>query len=265
MNSAFTFRPMKQPHTGADLLAMCCRHRYNMVRLLVVIGPSMPRRPKSKAAKLNAVAIADEVSKLIEDRILQPGERIREQELADKFGTSRGPVREALKMLASRFQVHIEPNIGAMVPHLSPEEVIEIHQIRGSLLGIAAGWAALRASNEELEELLSGARELHEIASGDCTTGEFISLTNKWRRKLVAAAHSKRIEGNYAVSGFGGASFLWETRWGTPNKRTDVARKWVECAEALSNRDGDTAATIAVDIYDGIAKEIRRFILGEAS
>ena len=75
--------------------------------------------------RVSAEQIALDVVTLIGSRGFQPGDRLREQELADRFNVSRGPVREALRILEARSIVHIEPMRGATITRLKDDEVLD--------------------------------------------------------------------------------------------------------------------------------------------
>jgi DNA-binding GntR family transcriptional regulator len=206
---------------------------------------------KTAPARMNAAAIADEVGRMIEDRELRPGEHLREQDLANRFAVSRGPVREALKILSSRFQVEFRPNIGVTVPQLHPEEIMEIHELRGEILRICAKWATQRATNDELDELIAIARGLPKIAqSGDVET--FLSTTFLWRHKVVEASHSRRLIHAFSIQGFGSVSLAWLSRTDADATRRMIERAddWVECSLALKARDHKKAQSMIATAYD---------------
>lgn len=112
-----------------------------------------------------------------------PGQRLVADELAQEFGTSRMPVREALQRLENAGLVSITPHRGAVVSELSEQEIVEVYHIRAVLEGLAARLAAPRLSpadydrlnaliddmaststaEPDLEQLLRGNRDLHEI------------------------------------------------------------------------------------------------------
>ncbi|WP_206201890.1 GntR family transcriptional regulator [Terasakiella sp. SH-1] len=90
---------------------------------------------------------------------LKPGTRIREVEVAEKFGISRTPVRDAIRRLESDgLLIHI-PRQGAVIKKLDHREVIELYEIREVLEGTAARYAARHASELEILEL----EDLNEI------------------------------------------------------------------------------------------------------
>ena len=68
---------------------------------------------------------------------LVPQEKLVEAEIAQQFGTSRGPVRDALKQLAVEGMVDYQPNKGCSVALLSPEDAYEVFFLRGSLEKLA--------------------------------------------------------------------------------------------------------------------------------
>ncbi|MEO1035831.1 MAG: GntR family transcriptional regulator [Pseudomonadota bacterium] len=84
---------------------------------------------------------------------LAPGEKLREPDLARRFGTSRGPLRDALRRLESRRLVLTTPNAGARVVSLSAEQLIALYELREALEGQTARLAAERISEQELGEL----------------------------------------------------------------------------------------------------------------
>ena len=79
--------------------------------------------------------IAERIFAAIANGEYAPGERIREETLAEQFEVSRGPVREALRILEKDSVVRILPNRGAHVTQLSIKEVGDIFEIRRDLVG----------------------------------------------------------------------------------------------------------------------------------
>jgi DNA-binding GntR family transcriptional regulator len=72
------------------------------------------------------------------DEIFEPGDRLPESELGERFGVSRSPVREALLTLEKEGTVIMEPYKGAILKALSPEEVLDIAELRLALITLAA-------------------------------------------------------------------------------------------------------------------------------
>ncbi len=100
---------------------------------------------------------AEDAYQCLRDRILEgqikPGERLREAVLAEEFGVSRTPVREALLRLKNDSLVVHEPNRGMIVSSLDYQAVTELYLVREVLEGTAASLAAQHASDAEIEAL----------------------------------------------------------------------------------------------------------------
>jgi DNA-binding GntR family transcriptional regulator len=84
---------------------------------------------------------------------LEPGAWLREGTLAAELGTSRTPVREALRSLAAENLVEIVRNRGARVRNWSEEEVYEIYGLRALIEGYGARLASQRATARHVKEL----------------------------------------------------------------------------------------------------------------
>jgi DNA-binding GntR family transcriptional regulator len=97
-----------------------------------------------------------ELRRLIATGAIAPGERIVEREVATRLGTSRGPVREAIRTLQHEGLVEVTPFAGACVATIDRDEIDEIVALRRQVEYFAIAGAALRATEEEL----AGLREL---------------------------------------------------------------------------------------------------------
>jgi DNA-binding GntR family transcriptional regulator len=83
--------------------------------------------------------VADHLRRAILGGTIAPGERVRQEDIAQQLGASRLPVREALQMLAAEGLVEHEPNKGARVPWLSMHEVDVMYKMREQLEPLALG------------------------------------------------------------------------------------------------------------------------------
>ncbi len=100
---------------------------------------------------------ADDIAVLIEEAIvsgeLAPGSVLRQEQLSERFGVSRTPVREALRKLAALGLVSFEPNRGVRVRTLSHDDLREAFLVRAELEGLVTELAAQKLTGEMLEEL----------------------------------------------------------------------------------------------------------------
>jgi DNA-binding GntR family transcriptional regulator len=101
--------------------------------------------------------LVDRLAGEIQARVLSGatpvGTRLRQEALADEFGVSRTPVREALRQLQATGLVELLPNRGAVVRGPSAREIREAYEIRAELEGLAAELAAERISDRDLRRL----------------------------------------------------------------------------------------------------------------
>src|SRR5689334_23783627 len=97
------------------------------------------------------------VRDLLEEAILEgelkPGERLRAEALAQRFGTSRTPIREALLQLEGQGLVEVEPNRGAVVRSFDRDDVLDLYEIRALIEPHAAARAATRIGAAQIAEL----------------------------------------------------------------------------------------------------------------
>jgi DNA-binding GntR family transcriptional regulator len=118
-------------------------------------------------------SLHDEITNQLRDMIvegdLKPGQKIPEPELCGRFGVSRTPLREALKVLAAEGIVQLLPNRGAVVAKITHEEIEQIFPIMGVLEALAGELACERITEEDLEKL----RRLHKTMIGHYRRGEW--------------------------------------------------------------------------------------------
>ncbi len=100
---------------------------------------------------------ADDIAVLIEEAIvsgeLAPGSVLRQEQLSERFGVSRTPVREALRRLAALGLVSFVPNRGVRVRTLSHDELYEAFLVRAELESLVTELAARKLTPESLHEL----------------------------------------------------------------------------------------------------------------
>jgi DNA-binding GntR family transcriptional regulator len=114
--------------------------------------------PSSRSADLSQTVVA-ELKRLIYSGECQPGERLNEAALAARMGISRGPIREAMKVLAGLGLVNPVPNKGVFVRQLSIRDMIEAYELRALVFGYAAERACEHFSSEQapqFEQLMDG-------------------------------------------------------------------------------------------------------------
>nr|WP_278253175.1 GntR family transcriptional regulator [Bordetella petrii] len=117
--------------------------------------------------------IAAQVGDAIIKGKLLPGQALNEQRLADSFEVSRGPVRDAIRILEREGLATIYPRRGAVVTDLSVDEVRDIFEIRVGLLEIVARKIAARHTAEYLATLRAGIEKLEALARLEDDQGRY--------------------------------------------------------------------------------------------
>ena len=109
------------------------------------IKPGLPGTP----AKGLPLFVVEELKHLIYTGMLQPGERLNEAALALRMGTSRGPIREAIRMLTGQGLVQAVVNRGVFVRQISVREMLEIYDLRALVFGFAADRATEHINDQD--------------------------------------------------------------------------------------------------------------------
>jgi len=98
---------------------------------------------------------------------LRPGERLMEVQLAEEMGVSRTPVREAIRKLELDGFVIMVPRKGAYVAGITLKDIADVFEVRAALEGMAAGLAAERITDEELDQLERSLVQISESNTGE--------------------------------------------------------------------------------------------------
>jgi DNA-binding GntR family transcriptional regulator len=124
---------------------------------------------------------------------LKPGEKVAEPELAERFGISRTPIREAFRQLESEGYLTVIPRKGAVVTSLSERAVEEFYAIKSILEGYAARMAADNLTDKDIEKLEAINERLAQLATeGDVKT--FFKVHNEFHELFIKAAENEKLQ-----------------------------------------------------------------------
>ena len=206
--------------------------------------------------------VPEQVAAQVGDRIiagtLAPGARIGEQELADEFAISRGPVREAIRILEREGLVAVLPRRGAVVSSLSAQELRELFEIRAGLVEIALRKVmAVGLPPELLAVTRAGVARLEVLADapdgGDAyaeTTYRLIQIGahfagNERLRRMIAALSLQSLR--YSKLGLA-----------TVARRQRSVRLWRQALKALERGDVEQTLRLARQRSEESAEEAAR-------
>ena len=187
---------------------------------------------------------ADRAYRALHDRIAEgaiaPGDRLREAALAEEFGLSRTPVREALRRLESDGLLLHEPHRGMVVRTLDHQAVTELYLIRGVLEATAAALAARHASDAEIDTLY----EMVDAQEGVAGGAEAARLNKLFHRALYRGAHNR-----YLLDMLDGLAtsmtLLGRTTLSLPGRAADAHGEHRAIVDALRAHDPDAAERAA--------------------
>jgi DNA-binding GntR family transcriptional regulator len=210
--------------------------------------------------------LPEQIAARLSERIVAgnypPGQRILEQAVSAKFGVSRGPVREALRLLERDGLVTILPRRGAQVARLSIEEVREIFDIRAALNGLRDRQIAEDPERDRVlpmleEEVATLARLARDPKGGD----EYVEVVFRLNRFLNEATPSRRLR---AILSSLAQQTLRYSRLGlsTAERRRQSVKNWQRLVKAVNEGDGLEAQRAAerrvLDSRDAAIAELER-------
>lgn len=189
--------------------------------------------------------IAAQISRRIVSGAYGPGQRILEQAIAAEFKVSRGPVREALRLLEKDGLVTILPRRGAQVTNLSVDEVREIFDIRTVLNGLRDRQLVEGPGRRELLPLVEAevanlARLVREGGDG----ARYVEIVFELNRLLNDATPNKRLS---TILGSLALQTLRYSRLGlsTPERQRQSLKHWQQLVRAMRDGDGEAAQQAA--------------------
>ena len=190
----------------------------------------------------NASAAATElIHEAILDGRLEPGSRLKEEELARELGISRTPVREALLMLQADGLIVAEPNRGAVVRTHDADDLRDLYQLRALLEGYATRLAATRMSDDETGRLRESCDRFDAIADDDVR--ELVKENLLFHSAIHSAADSARL--SWMVQRVIELPLVYKSYiWYSPDQKRISAHYHRQIANALGDRDAERAELV---------------------
>jgi DNA-binding GntR family transcriptional regulator len=155
-----------------------------------------PTTATRSGPSLSPRALYEDVAELLRQRIfkreLEPGSWIDELKIAEEYGISRTPLREALKVLATEGLVTMKVRRGAYVTEVSATDLADVYHLLSLLESDAAGVVATKATDAELAELKALHDELEAAAVlGTANTDAFFALNERFHMRLLEIANNR--------------------------------------------------------------------------
>lgn len=230
------------------------------------IDPLGYLRPPSQRGE--ALSLAEQIASQLAGTIIlgdySPGERIHESLVSERFSVSRGPVREALRILDKQGLVRIQPRRGAIVTKLTVQEVEDVFEIRGGVFAIAGRRATQMRDPALIEALKKGVSQLADLQKMDDygdVTDAYLAKTQELNLLLCSQTSSDLLVSiMYSLL----HQTMRYTRLGlsTKDRRRQSLKNWRNLLKSIEKGDTRGAET-AISALVGRSKDMAIKLLQE--
>ena len=205
-----------------------------MARLLQVGGP---------LTRNASIAATELIRQAIIDGRLNPGQRLKEEELAGELGISRTPVREALLMLQAEGLVDAAPNRGATVRSHSAEDLDDLYKLRAVLEGYATRRAASRLADGAIAGLRESCVRFNGLLDEGADMGELVKENFVFHQTILEGAGSARL--TTMVRQVIELPLVYRSyAWYSPEQQRISGHYHLQITRALEDRDAERAELI---------------------
>lgn len=192
----------------------------------------------------NHEQVAGEIRQLILGGLLGPGQPVNQDEIAERLGVSRMPVREALRTLAVEGLVQFHPNRGAVVTELSRRDMEELYALRIMLEGPAARRSAENMTSEHLTGLQGLIKEMERLRDGP--RAEWAEVHYRFHLSLYESAGMPRL--GRLIAGLRNLVEPYSRIYiRLPERMRQAEREHRDLVAACRKRDGERAEKVLVE------------------
>lgn len=189
--------------------------------------------------------VAERLRSAILEGRLKPGEWLRQERIASEYGVSQMPVREALKQLAAEGLVEHVPYRGARVVQFSALDVEDLYACRAFIEGMAARYAAVSITPEELAQLESLHARMSSLVD-ESTVGEYRELNRRFHEIIYSASRRSYLVRTLAQLWSAFPTMLWSNFAATavaspPERVKPDTEEHAQIIAALRAGDGSAA------------------------
>lgn len=207
--------------------------------------------------------VTERLRELVVQGTYAPGTQLSEVELADRFGVSRGPIREGLQRLVQEGLLRSEPHRGVFIPRIDDADIADIYlareAIEGAAIRVILSSDAVQSVADELRRLV---RQMHEAAAGE-RWSKVAELDMRFHTEVVRAAGSVRLSRMYS-------SLIDETRallsmTASYPGREHLVDEHAELAELLASVDAEGAASALSRHFTQSLATLRKHVTPEVA
>jgi DNA-binding GntR family transcriptional regulator len=199
--------------------------------------------------------VYDTIREAIQIGRYTPGQRLIADELAQELGTSRMPVREALRRLEVAGLVSITPHRGAVVSELSAQEIVEIYHIRAVLEGLAARLAASLLPSADIDRLNALIEEMEGAAATGPDLDHVLRSNREFHIAIWQAAHAPRLQ-EILENLYDASHRFRNISIALPGRLTQIFQEHRQIVQALAAGDPAAAERFANEHHENTAQRL---------
>ena len=207
--------------------------------------------------------LRDVVFNTLRDAILTgklvPGERLMENQLAEKLGVSRTPVREALRMLELENLVELVPRKGAQVLDMSEKDIVNILEGRSALEGLATSVACKKMSKEDLQQLKNMEVDF-EKAVAENDVEHFVDIDEDFHDLIFAATENDKLINIFRNLRIQLYRYRMAQAKNNETSMSTIVAHHRSIIRAIENHDAEEGASIAQGHIKYQTESILRFV-----
>ena len=207
--------------------------------------------------------LRDVVFNTLRDAILTgklvPGERLMENQLAEKLGVSRTPVREALRMLELENLVELVPRKGAQVLDMSEKDITNILEVRSALEGLATSLACKKMTKEDLQQLKNMEVDF-EKAVADNDVDHFVDIDEDFHDLIFAATENDKLISIFRNLRIQLYRYRMAQAKNNETSMSTIVAHHRSIIRAIENHDAEEGASIAQGHIKYQTESILRFV-----
>ncbi|HEY8521646.1 MAG TPA: GntR family transcriptional regulator [Gammaproteobacteria bacterium] len=204
------------------------------------------------------IEVAGRLRDMITHGVLLPGSRLNERALTERFGISRTPLREALKVLSAEGLVTLLPNRGAIVATVTRKDAEDMFQVMSALEALGGELACRRASVNDLAEI----QALHEqmrVYHAEGALDDYFEVNQRIHQKIIDCSGNRELADAYRriavrIRRVRYMANLSKERW------HEAMEEHEQILAALLARDGERLKALLAAHLDNKLKVVRTWL-----
>jgi DNA-binding GntR family transcriptional regulator len=218
----------------------------------------MTAQPNRTDETLDYTTLCDAVANRLRQEILsgalKPGQKLDQTSIANRFGISRMPIRDAFRILEGEGLVRLKAEKGAFVAKIDLEEFIQIYQVREVLEALAIRLSVPHMRDHEVKELADSVVKMEEAAKKG-ELGRWVDLDRHFHLSAYQKCQNPTLL--KVIIGFWNSTQQYRRIFLSDNSTTeDTLKQHKLLLEAIRGRDGELAAQLMTEHIRGTVRAL---------